>query len=355
MAALREQVRRKGLPESSDDRELARVIFQPGFSTARIITDVSGRGVGLDVVKSRVESLRGSVDLTSQLGHGTSFTLAVPLTLTTLQVLLLTAGGQTFAMASSHIRRLVRVRRADIRTVQGREVLLLGHAPLPVASLADALQLPPSAVASNDYVPGLLVAVSDRQVVLLVDEVLSEQEVVIKNLGARIRRVRNVSGATLLPSGRIALLLNAANVVRAANGRGASTLMAASAGITAQARRRLLVAEDSVTTRALMKSILEAAGFDVTVAPDGQAAWQLLQERGTDLLVSDVDMPRLDGFDLTATVRASSKFAKLPVILVTARETDADKTRGISVGADAYLVKSAFDQRHLLETISQLL
>ena len=355
MVALRGQVQRKGLPEPVDDRELMRVIFQPGFSTALIITDVSGRGVGLDVVKSRVESLRGSVDLTSQPGRGTSFTLAVPLTLTTLQVLLLTAGGQTFAIASSHIRRLVRVRRADIRTVQGREVLLLGDAPLPLASLADTLQLAHGEVVPEDYVPGVLVSVGDRQVVLLVDEVLSEQEVVIKSLGARIHRVRNVSGATLLPSGRIALLLNMANVVRAAHGRRSSTLTVTAAGIEAHARRRLLVAEDSVTTRALMKSILEAAGFDVTVAPDGQTAWQLLQERGADLLVSDVDMPRMDGFDLATTVRASSKFAKLPVILVTARETDADKTRGITVGADAYLVKSAFDQRHLLETIAQLL
>lgn len=355
LAALREQVRRKGLPEPVDDRELTRVIFQPGFSTARIITDVSGRGVGLDVVQNRVEALRGLVDPISQPGQGTSFVLTVPLTLTTLQVLLLTVGDQTFAMASSHIRRLVRVRHADIRTVQGREVLLLGDAPVPVASLADTLQLPHGEIAPENHVPGLLLTVGDRQVVLLVDEVLSEQEVVIKGLGARIRRVRAVSGATLLPSGRIALLLNMANVVRTAHGRRSSTLMAATAGSDAPSRRRLLVAEDSMTTRALMKSILEAAGYDVTVAPDGQAAWQLLQERGADLLVSDVDMPRMDGFDLAATVRASSKFAKLPVILVTARQTDADKTRGISVGADAYLVKSAFDQRHLLETISQLL
>jgi two-component system chemotaxis sensor kinase CheA len=364
IAALREQVRRKGLSEPGDDRELARVIFQSGFSTARIITDVSGRGVGLDVVKSRVEALRGSVDLAFEASRGTRFVLAVPLTLTTLQVLLLEAGGQTFAVASNFIRRLVRINLDDLRTVQGREVLLLGAAPLPVASLADVLGLarssafrrseensPPKGGTTN----GVIVSAGDREVVFVVDELLTEQEVVIKNLGARIRRVRHVSGATLLPSGRIALLLNVPSVIRAALSHSVTPTIVPTAEPTEKRRQRLLVAEDVVTTRILMKSILEAAGYDVVVAPDGAAAWQRLQEHGADLLVSDIDMPRMTGFDLTAAVRASSKFAKLPIILVTARETDADKKHGIEVGADAYLVKSAFDQRHLLETISQLL
>ncbi len=440
LAALREQVRRKGLPEPAEDRELARVIFQSGFSTARIITDVSGRGVGLDVVKSRVEALRGSVDLAFESGRGTRFVLAVPLTLTTLQVLLLEAGGQTFAVPSNFIRRLVRINPNDLRTVQGREVLLLGDAPLPLASLADVLGLAqpqrgghkpaqgnalgsdhttiskalkgrhqgvrqsglaPSGLAGVDDSPtqggapagrlpwagislprwgestskaaaaisasqgsdaniprsrvGLVCAAGDREVVFAVDELLTEQEVVIKNLGARIRRVQQVSGATLLPSGRIALLLNVPSVIRTALSQTATPTMAPAAELAETSRRRLLVAEDVVTTRILMKSILEAAGYDVAVAPDGAAAWQRLQEHGADLLVSDIDMPRMSGFDLTAAVRASSKFAKLPIILVTARETDADKKHGIEVGADAYLVKSAFDQRHLLETISQLL
>jgi two-component system chemotaxis sensor kinase CheA len=363
LAALREQVRRKGLPEPAEDRELARVIFQSGFSTARIITDVSGRGVGLDVVKSRVEALRGSVDLAFEAGRGTRFVLAVPLTLTTLQVLLLEAGGQTFAVPSNFIRRLVRINPADLRTVQGREVLLLGDAPLPFATLADVLGFEHVTRSVSEGVNaadprlrvGLHCAAGDREAVFAVDELLTEQEVVIKNLGARIRRVRQVSGATLLPSGRIALLLNVPNVIRAALSQTVAPAMAATAEPAEKPRRRLIVAEDVVTTRILMKSILEAAGYDVAVAPDGAAAWQRLQEHGADLLISDIDMPRMSGFELTAAVRASSKFAKLPVILVTARETDADKARGVEVGADAYLVKSAFDQRHLLETISQLL
>ncbi|MBC7815318.1 MAG: response regulator [Planctomycetaceae bacterium] len=365
IAALREQVRDKGLPEPADDRELVRVIFQSGFSTARIITDVSGRGIGLDVVKSRVEALRGSVELRFEAGSGTRFVLAVPLTLTTLQVLLLEAGGQTFAIASNLIRRLVRINPHDLRTVQGREVLLLGDAPLPIASLADVLGLARPSLAQRAsegadattprWRVGLVCASEDREVVFVVEELLTEQEVVIKNLGARIRRVRHVSGATLLPSGRIALLLNVPSVIRAALSHAVTPTMAPTAESAEKPRRRLLVAEDVETTRILMKSILEAAGYDVAVAPDGAAAWQRLQEHGADLLVSDIDMPRMSGFDLTAAVRASSKFAKLPIILVTARETDADKAHGIEVGADAYLVKSAFDQRHLLETIAQLM
>ncbi len=179
---------------------------------------------------------------------------------------------------------------------------------------------------------------------------------VVKSLGPRVRRLRYVSAATILPSGRIAPVLNTANLVRAALHRApAARLAARPAGAAAKAKKRILVVDDSVTTRTLEKSILEAAGYEVTAVADGVAAWQLLQERGTDLIVSDVDMPRMDGFALTEAVRASKRFRDLPVVLVTARESEADKTRGIAVRADAYLGKSGFDQKNLLETIAQLL
>ena len=187
-----------------------------------------------------------------------------------------------------------------------------------------------------------------------VDEFLAEQEILVKSLGARIRHVPLVSGATLLPSGQIALVLNGANLVRSGLGR-TFTPRAAPKGPATVVKKRLLVVEDSVTTRTLEKSILEGAGFDVATAVDGRAAWEYLQDHDVDLIVSDVDMPNMDGFELAQTVRASAKLRSLPLILVTAKETDQDKAHGIEVGADAYLVKSGFDQRHLLETIAQLL
>jgi two-component system chemotaxis sensor kinase CheA len=356
LGALRQQLRRRGLPEPADERELANSIFLPGLSTSRFVTDVSGRGVGLDVVKSRVEELHGTVEVTFLPGKGTRFALAVPLTLTTLRALLVEVAGQTFALAGTNVQKLVRIAPDDLVSVAGRQALPLGGSPLPVAALSEVLGLRGRApAASSPRRLAVIVAAGEKRMAFVVDEFLAEQEVVIKNLGPRVRRVRLVSGATILPSGRIALVLSAANLIRAALGRPSAASAAAPAAPASAAKRRILVAEDSVTTRALEKSILEAAGYEVVAAADGAAAWRLLQEGGADLLVSDIVMPRMDGFELTEAVRASPRFRELPIVLVTARESERDKARGVEVGADAYLVKSAFDQKNLLETIAQLL
>jgi two-component system chemotaxis sensor kinase CheA len=355
LEAIRMQARRRKLDEPPEERDLAHLIFQPGFSTASIITDVSGRGVGLDVVKNRVESLHGTVDLSFTAGKGTRFTLNVPLTLTTLRAVLVTAAGQTYAFAGTNVHKMVQVKADDIRTVAGREVLSLGGTPIPLASLAASLNPASSAESSSEYIPVIILSAGTSRMAFSVDELLTEQEILIKNLGARIRRTPLVVGATLLPSGHIALVLNAANLIRSALQGGAAPRRTATKEAEAVVKKRLLVVEDSVTTRTLMKSILEASGYDVATAVDGRAGWQYLQNHDTDLIVSDVDMPHMDGFELAAMVRASKKWQTLPVVLVTARETEVDQKRGIEVGADAYLVKSDFDQRKLLETITQLL
>lgn len=357
LEALRQQARKKRLPESGDERELARLVFLPGISTSRMITDVSGRGVGLDVVKSRVEALHGTVDLSFRSGHGTRFTLALPLTLTTLRAVLVMAGGQTYALVSTNVQKLMRVDPAEIRSVEGREMLALGGTPLPVASLAETLGLRGrEPTIAGGKAPALILAAGEKRMAFVVDEFLAEQEIVIKRLGPRFRRVRYVSGATLLPSGRIVLVLNAANLLRSALGRAPERALAGTLVKTVvEAKKRVLLAEDSITTRTLVKSILEVAGYEVMVAVDGAAAWQLLQERGADILVSDVEMPRMSGFALIEAVRGSKRFHELPVVLVTALHTEQDKARGLEVGADAYLVKSAFDQKNLLEIIAQLL
>ncbi len=364
--ALREQAHRRHLAAPADEGELARLIFLPGLSTSRIITDVSGRGVGLDVVKSRVEALHGTVEVASEPGRGTRFTLTVPLTLTTLRAVLVTAAGQTFAFVGTNVQRLVRAAPAEIRSVAGREMLPLGGPPLPLASLAgvlglrggpDASAAPPggSDGKKETRLPVVIVAAGERRMAFAVDEFLDEREIVVKSLGARVRRLRHVSAATLLPSGKIALVLSAAHLVRSALGRAAAVLRPDAGEAAPPAPKRLLVVDDSVTTRTLEKSILEAAGYEVLTAVDGRAAWQALQEKDFDLVVSDVDMPQMDGFALTEAVRASPRLKELPVVLVTARENDQDRTRGVEAGADAYLVKSGFDQKNLLDTIAQLL
>jgi two-component system chemotaxis sensor kinase CheA len=251
----------------------------------------------------------------------------------------------------------MRVDPSEIRPVGGRGMLVQGGPPLPVAPLAVLMGLPeiePTRAGAKRV--GLVVVAGDRRVAVLVDELVAEQEVTVKGLGERIRRVRAFSGATILPDGQVALVLNPAALARCAPARPLDAGPAAGpAGQAPVLHKRLLVVDDSVTTRTLEKGILEGAGYEVTTAVDGEDAWRILQQHGADLLISDVEMPRMDGFELTTTVRGSSRFSGLPVVLFTSHGSDRDRARGIEVGADAYIVKSAFDQQDLLETIAQLL
>ncbi|QEF98617.1 Gliding motility regulatory protein [Stieleria maiorica] len=358
--------RKRDIEIPDDPREQARLIFAPGFSTAKLITDISGRGVGLDVVQSQVESLHGSVDVTFTPGRGTRFTLNVPLTLTTIRSMMVVVADQTYAIPTSAIQRLVRFGRDDLKSSAGRDSLLLGEAPMVVASLAQTLRLPSKGLLSGKSAKGMAIVlnVGDQSVAVVVDEVLAEQEVLVKNLGSRVRRLRHFSGCTLLPTGKIALVINAAGVVRTALGlkvdnepatRSAPKSTGRAAAGPDTAGRMLLLAEDSVTTRVLLRNILESAGYEVTTAADGQQAWELIQERSFDILVTDIDMPRMNGFDLTAALRSREASADLPVVLVTARGSDADKQRGVQVGANAYIEKGNFEQRNLLETVAQLI
>jgi two-component system chemotaxis sensor kinase CheA len=355
--AIREHARKKGVPCPEDATAAMRLIFAAGFSTARMITEVSGRGIGLDVVKTQVEQWRGAVAVSSQPGTGTRFALTLPLTLSTIRALLIESGGQTFAIPSASIERLVRVDADAIRTIEGREVILLGKSPVPIGSLATLFGLSPRPQSvSSRRAPAVILAADGNLAAVLVEELATEQEIVLKPLGARLKRMKYVSGATILPSGRIAPVLSPSELVRDVIARPAATALVQEAIVQAPtATKRLILADDSVTTRTLEKSILEAAGYEVLTAVDGSDAWHLLQDRGADLVVSDVEMPKMDGFSLTETIRSSKRFRALPVVLVTALETDRDRARGLEAGADAYLPKSTFDQKALLETIRQLL
>ena len=355
--AIRDHARRKGIPYPAEASAAMRLIFGAGFSTARMITEVSGRGVGLDVVKTQVEQWRGTVGVDSEPGRGTRFTLTLPLTLSTIRALLVETGGQTFAIPSANIERLIRVDAASIRTIEGREVVPLGETPVPIGSLTQLFGLPPRPQAARSTRhPAVVLSAAGQVAAILIDDLVTEQEVVLKPLGARLKRMKYVSGATILPSGRVAPVLAPSELVRDVVARPTATLLTPEAASSTPVQtKRLILADDSVTTRTLEKSILEAAGYEVLTAVDGSDAWHLLQDKGADLVVSDVEMPKMDGFSLTETIRGSKRFRSVPVVLVTALETERDRTRGLEAGADAYLPKSSFDQKALLDTIRQLL
>ncbi|MFQ5479185.1 MAG: response regulator [Candidatus Binatia bacterium] len=354
--AIRAQAQQRGLPLPNDSEELADLLFHSGFSTAPMVTEISGRGVGLDVVKSTVETLHGTVDLFSEPGSYTRFVLTLPLTLTTADALLVKVGDCTSAVLTANVHQLLRIRPEDVRIVEGQEVVSVKDRLVRVVPLAETLGITNPEGRSGESSSDLMIlSAGGKQAGFLVDELVSEQRVIVKNLGARLKRVKYVSGATLLPDGQIALILNASELVRSALGGALSVRSSSLGNPDQQQRKRVLVVEDNTTTRVLEKTILEAAGYDVLIAVDGAEAWEILQGESVDIVLTDVDMPNMDGFALTETIRNSHEHRDLAVVLVTSRESSSDKARGIDVGANAYIVKSAFDQKGLLEIVSQLI
>jgi len=335
------------------------LVFRPGFSTAGRITEVSGRGVGLDAVMATVESLQGSVALGTDPGSGTTFTVTLTLTLATTRSLLLRAGGHTLALPLATVSRVVRVDDEAVGRSGGRAALRGLGAPVALAELAAVLGLPPGdGPAAGAPAPLAVIAASGSTAAgVLVDEIRGEEEIVVTTLPAPLQRVRFTAGATILGTGEVVPVLHAGEVFRAAAGHlpAASAVAGAGAAAAPAGPKVVVVADDSVTTRTLERVILESAGYEVRTAGDGAQALALVQAGGCDAVVSDVQMPVLDGFALCERLRADARFRDLPVVLVTALGSRDDRERGVAVGADAYIVKGEFDQETLLATLRRLL
>lgn len=361
LRSLAERARERGFNLGRSARDLARLVFMPGISTSGAVTELSGRGVGLDVVKSRVEEVHGSIEVEHEPGRGTRFSLTVPLTLGLLRAAFISAGGQTFAIPSTSVLGFARIDGAAHRTVEGRLVLPHAGMLLPLVPLSAALRLrgpepirPPGHPREGVKTPVVLLSSGAMRVALMVDTLIAEQEIVMKPLGALLSSNELFAGGTITPSGRVVLVVAPAALSRAALSLGPGPEVSAGALEVAPPRPRLLVADDSLTTRTLEKTILESAGFQVTAAADGEEAWRLLEEGEFDLLVADVEMPRLDGLQLTRRARASRRYASLPVVLVTGLGKESDRKAGLDAGADAYLVKSEFDRDSLLALVREL-
>lgn len=353
--------RKLGLFSGEDDgiseREALALAFQSGVSTSPIITDVSGRGLGLAIVREKVERLGGSISIESHREAGTAFHIVLPLSLATFRGVLVRVGERLCVIPSAHVERVARVALKDIRTVENRETIVLDEAVVSLAGLGEVLEIPrPAAGHAATHAPVIVLDQNESRVAFRVDEILGEQEILVKSLGPQLARVRNVAGASMLGTGQVVPVLNVADLLKSAVNHVAAPLAPAAAEQPGHGiRQSILVAEDSITSRSLLKNILESAGYAVTTAVDGMDAFTTLRTAAFDLVVSDVEMPRMDGFDLTARVRADKRLAELPVVLVTALESREHRERGIDVGANAYMVKSSFDQSNLLEIIRRLI
>ncbi len=334
LAAIRAAAVREGLIGAEDaerlsDAEASRWVFAPGLSTARKVTTVSGRGVGLDAVADAVARMRGAVEVTSEQGVGTRFELDLPLTLAATAGVLVRLGELTAIVPADAVERVL-LFDAEEGPV-GRRTIRVGDAVYPCAPLAELLG-PASAAPRTVKRPiGLLMALGSQRAVVSVDEVLGEQEIVLGALGGLAARVSHLAGATLLDDGRILGVLAPAEILR--------RMRATSAPPRSAAGHSVIVADDTVASRTLMASLLEAAGFTVRLAVDGRAALALLEEGPGDLVVSDVQMPGLDGLELTRRIRAEERWRALPVVLVSTLDAPTDLDAGAAAGASAYLSK----------------
>lgn len=337
-------------------------IFESGVSTSPIISAISGRGLGLAIVKEKVQKLDGVLSVETELGVGTSFRIILPLTLSRFYGLAVRVRNHLFIVPTRNVERVMRVRKEEVKTVGDRETIVFNGKTLSLVRLEDALDLSPNTIVaatepSEAFLRVAVLTSANQRIAFLVDEILDQQEVLVKSLGKQLSRVRNIAGATILGSNKIVPILNVADLmksaVRASATAAARTVLPAKTGETK--KKRLLVAEDSITSRDLLKNILQAAGYQVETAIDGIDAFTKLRTGNFDLIVSDVEMPRMNGFGLTEKIRTDKKFADLPVVLVTAADSRADREHGIDVGANAYIAKSSFDQSNLLEVIGRLI
>lgn len=338
--------------------QIQSMIFTPGFSTRALITDVSGRGIGMDVVRANVDRLKGTIAIESAPGVGTTVRLLLPATLATARMLIVGLGGRAYALPVESVQLSLRVAINEIHLVEGRETILLEGRPISIAPLAELLKLPADreALSAARQHSAICVIISDgeERFGVIVDELLDEVEVVLKSEGGLLRRVRNISGSSILGSGQICIILNTYDLVKSIRGR-VTPRITFSADEASERSRTILLVEDSITTRTQMKRILESAGYEVVTAVDGVDGFTKAGTRVFDAVISDVQMPHMDGLALTAKLRAEPSLADLPIVLVTSLAREEDKRRGMEVGANAYLTKPTFDQKVLLDTLRRLI
>lgn len=351
--------------ENMADAEALNLIFLNGFSTSPIITDVSGRGIGLDVVRQDIAGLKGQVFLKNQKGVGTNFTLILPLTVAIIQVFLIKESGILFAIPMTSVAESLKVNVNDISTIETRMAIQVRGRTLPVVKLSKILGLPEIQTEGEEAKAGdkkkekslsvIILNSLEKKVGFIVDEIKGEDEVFIKSLGEYLGKVNNIAGATILGTGAVVVILDAADLIANSALSYSATTAKKIAVKERKKEKRILVVEDALSTRELEKTILETQGYVVDTAVDGMDALDKVTQAKYDLFVTDIQMPRMDGFEFCKTLKKNDEYKNIPVIIVTALEKEEDKRRGIEVGAQAYIVKTAFDQSSLLDTIERLI
>lgn len=364
MTAVNRGVITQAEADSMSESEAVYLIFRKEFSTTTTVSDISGRGVGLDVVKLHIEEkLRGYVDMESEVGKGTTFTLILPLTMAIIRALLVRCGGQTFALPTTNIIETLILKRENIHQVGNQQVLRHRDKNINLMELSTVLGFGEKVIDLAGR-PAIVVAVGGQKFAYVVERLEGEQPIVIKPLGKLLKRIPNIVGATVLGSGELVMILNVSDLIRNSSvekmvsekrkGNGESDKVELFSIQTGESTKRVLVVEDSLTTRELEVSVLKAAGYDAVGVKSGIEAIEMLSHLDFDLVITDILMPGMNGLELIKKIKSDKKLENLPVIVVSSLGSDEDRLKGLEVGADGYFVKHDFDQNSLLDLIDRL-
>ncbi|QJP94059.1 hybrid sensor histidine kinase/response regulator [Pseudomonas fluorescens] len=340
------------------EEELLTFLFLPGFSLRDKVTEVSGRGVGLDAVQHMVRQLRGAVVLEQTAGEGSRFHLEVPLTLSVVRSLVVEVGEEAYAFPLAHIERMCDLAPEDIVQVEGRQHFWHEGRHVGLVAASQLLQRPASQNSGDTL---KVVVIREREAIygVAVERFIGERTLVVLPLDERLGKVQDISAGALLDDGSVVLIVDVEDMLRSVDkllNTGRLERIARHGNQAAEAaRKRILVVDDSLTVRELQRKLLLNRGYDVAVAVDGMDGWNALRSEDFDLLITDIDMPRMDGIELVTLLRRDNRLQSLPVMVVSYKDREEDRRRGLDAGADYYLAKASFHDDALLDAVVELI
>jgi two-component system, chemotaxis family, sensor histidine kinase and response regulator WspE len=357
-AVVRKKLTTAEVAATLSPQETLDFLFLPGFSLKTEVSEISGRGVGLDVVQSMLKALRGTVRIQTQPGKGTTFELHLPVTLSVVRALLVDVAGEPYALPLAAVARVLRVERTQVETAEGRPHFAFDGGRAALVFAREVLELG-DAPAGGDAWCVVVIGDKNGRHGLVVDKFLGERELVVQPLDARLGKIEDVAAAAVLEDGTPALILDVEDL-RRSMGRltsegGAGRWSRAKTAVPAARRQRVLVVDDSLTVRELERKLLLARGYEVAVAVDGMEGWNAARTGDFDLVITDVDMPRMDGIELVKLMKADERLKSRPVMIVSYKDREEDRRRGLDAGADYYLTKGSFHDESLLEAVADLI
>ena len=349
-SALRKNLVKPKELEHFTESQILGLIFKSGFSTAEKVSRLSGRGLGMAVVAENVEKLGGTVKIENNAPFGCSFLITLPLNMATSRGILIEASGQRYFIPTRIVETPLRIEPNQLKSIEGSRVINVNGRNIPVFELASLLNLKPIQIDPHKKLNVLILSLAQKRMALIVDRIADEREILLKRLNPPLEEVRFLTGATILGDGSLVPVLNTNDLFQSGSDYSGEKIED-----KIEKKKKILVVEDSITSRMLLKNVLEGAGYEVTTAINGVKAWEILHRQKFDLIVSDVEMPEMDGFELTKKVRKDEQLKSVPLILLTSLGSEADQKKGMESGATAYFIKSSFEQKSLLELIETLI